>query len=83
MTNPNLAEIRARAEAATPEPWEIIGGGEYVTGVGLIIGRECDGGVTSEDAAHIAGMDPTTVLALLDRLEAAEAAVERVRGDLE
>ena len=48
-------------------------------GVGLIIGRECDKGVTSEDAAHIAGMDPTTVLALLDRLEAAEAAVERVR----
>ena len=36
--------------------------------------------VEGADAEHIAGMDPTTTLTLLDRLEADEAALERVRN---
>ena len=33
------------------------------------------------EATHIAAFDPPTVLALLDRLEAAEAAIGRLGGD--
>lgn len=36
--------------------------------------------VDADDAAFIAAANPTAVLALLDRLAAAEAAVERVRA---
>ena len=43
--------------------------------------REYVGGIEREaDAEHIATFDPPTVLALIERLERAEAAVERVRA---
>jgi len=48
-----LAEIEARIEAATEGPWEVIGGGEYVTGVGVGIGVH-DGGIRPADATFIA-----------------------------
>ena len=70
--------LRALAEAATPGPWVawIIPGCSvvrtaqepYVT---------CS---TDADLAFIAAANPTAVLALLDRLEAAEGALERVRA---
>lgn len=81
MTDLNLNELRKVAEAATPGPWTLIGGGEYLTPIGLMVAPD-DGGVWPEDATHIATFDPPTVLALLDRvaeLEAKEARVESLR----
>jgi hypothetical protein len=48
----DLDAIEARAEAATAEPWTIIGAGEYVTPVGITVAT--DGGITSADAEFIA-----------------------------
>ena len=63
--------IKTRREllaAATPGPWELICGGEYVDGVGLDVGH-LDGGVRACDAELIA--DARTSLPLvLDALEA-------------
>lgn len=49
----HLKNIRERAEAATAGPWELIGGGEYVTGVSILVAPD-DGGVTDCDAEFIA-----------------------------
>ena len=62
-----LNEIEARANAATPGPWELLGDGEYVSGPGILVAPD-DGGVTSADAEFIAAAR-TTVPALLDALE--------------
>lgn len=79
----DLAGIRARAEAATPGPWHVTHSGVSIystnrTSVGmagsiLAHGSELGQGT---DAAHIAGMDPVTTLALV-------AEVERLRGLVE
>ena len=55
MTDPRetLARIRAQAAAATPGPWDLIGGGEYVTPVGIMVAPD-DGGVNGADAEFIA-----------------------------
>lgn len=87
-----IQRLREVAEAATEGPWEhrfdeygddwLLGGseGRLIHTVGP---REYSHvALDSEygpDAEHIAAFDPPTVLELLDRLERAEAAVERVR----
>ncbi len=84
--------LRMVAEGATPGPWEIYDDGESV-GVcdsdvgdwiaGLGEGRAFNTSASKDgvyDAAFIAAANPETVLALLDRLQAAEGAVERVRS---
>lgn len=48
-----LDEIEARADAATEGPWDLIGGGEYVTPVGIMVAPD-DGGVNGADAEFIA-----------------------------
>ena len=62
-----LNRIRAQAAAATEGPWELLGGGEYVSGPDILVAPD-DGGVTSADAEFIAAAR-TTVPALLDALE--------------
>lgn len=49
----DLDEIEARANAATKGPWEIIGGGEYVSGPDILVAPG-EGGVTDADAEFIA-----------------------------
>ena len=82
----DLAQLRGVAEEATPGPWEAK---PYLYGVrdGRIrVTSPSDGNeynlvetVLPENAAHIATFDPPAVMGLIDRLEAAEAAVQRVR----
>ena len=78
MNNPRetLNRIRAQAAAATEGPWELLGGGEYVSGPGILVAPD-DGGVTSADAEFIAAAR-TTVPALLDALEKVLALHPRV-----
>lgn len=82
----DLQALRVTAEAATPGPWETLGG--YVEGVygGEVTPQSvncmsyCYGGsverMSDADATHIATFDPPTILALLSRLEAAEKVIE-------
>lgn len=82
MSDLDLAALRAVADVATPGPWEHnhegLQGGEVIRAAAGRVARvyantwpqhlpDC------ENAAFIAAFDPPTVLALLDRLEAAEA----------
>lgn len=48
-----MERAKAALEGVTPGPWELIGGGEYVTGVGVCVAPD-DGGVTDADARFIA-----------------------------
>lgn len=68
MTELDLTAIKARAEAATEGPWHIIGGNEYVTGIGVGIGP--DDGVTQADAEFIANArtDVPALVAEVERL---------------
>ena len=59
---------RGLLDAASPRPWELICGGEYVDGVGLDVGHH-DGGVRACDAELIADARSSLPLAL-DALEA-------------
>lgn len=87
-TPERLAELRRIAEAATPGPWispwdqthddpEEYGfysaDGEKVAGITWIDGPQFE--CSEADAHHIAAFDPTTVLALLDRIEELERQV--------
>lgn len=53
-----LDQIEARANAATPGPWQLLGDGEYVSGPGILVAPD-DGGVTSADAEFIAAARTT------------------------
>lgn len=75
------AEIEARLAAATPGPWEITGGGEYVSGPGIIVAPD-DGGVTDADANLIAHA-PDDLRWLLDALAAAEAWRDALAAEVE
>ena len=77
LTPAQLDEIEAAAKEATPGPWEVIGGGEYVTPIGLPAGFD-DCGVSPRDVHYIAAFDPPTVLALVAELRELRAKVERV-----
>ena len=59
---------RGLLDAASPRPWELICGGEYVDGVGLDVGH-LDGGVRACDAELIADARTSLPLAL-DALDA-------------
>ena len=71
MTRPplDLEAIRQRVEAATPGPWELIGGGEFVTGADVLVAPD-DGGVTADNAIFIAHAreDVPALLAEVERL---------------
>ena len=82
----DLNELRRIAEQATPGPWthQPYGGqnqnGDY-TGGWLL---DADGewvvaDVSDRDGAHMAAFNPRTAIALLDRVEAAEQVLQRVR----
>ncbi|WP_102157666.1 ead/Ea22-like family protein [Zhihengliuella halotolerans] len=83
----DLSDLREIASAATDGPWTHqpyggqnqngdFSGGSLFGGDGEYLVSE----VADEDGAHIAAFDPPTALALIDRLEAAEAAVARVEA---
>ena len=85
MTNLDLTKLRETAVAATPGPWNLHTlrtdethdiRGSIDDEANIVIYAECE----DADAAHVATFDPPTVLALIARLEAAEAKVEQVRG---
>lgn len=88
MTTPplDLPALREAANAATQSNWTSYGYRvETVPEFDLhrfdVMGEmvaECD--LREEDARHIATFDPPTVLALLARAEAAEAAIARVEA---
>lgn len=75
----DLGKLREVASAATPGPW----GRATTDGMGWAVHRGEHETVAlyadRDDAEHIATFDPPTVLALIERVERAEAAVERVR----
>lgn len=88
----DLTALRKVAESATPGPWEAKQGA-VAPGKKVVGPRESNdlgrGPIvlmqpifwdkrSAANAAHIAAFDPPTVLALLDRVEAAEATIERV-----
>ena len=77
--DPRLDEIQARLSAATPGPWEIIGGNEYLTGIDVAIGSWDEGGIRLRDAEFIA-MAPGDVRYLLAELRKAHEALARVEG---
>lgn len=62
--------LRERAGAATPGPWVLIGGGEYVTPVGVVVAPD-NGGVSGTDALWIALADPGLGLLVADWLREA------------
>lgn len=69
-----IDELRKVAETATPGPWVYVWYGHRDDGMwDTDTHDENIGAASSEaDAAHVAAFDPPTVLALLDRLAAAE-----------
>lgn len=67
-------------EGITDGPWEVIGGGEYVTGVGIPVDYD-NGGVRQADAVFIAAAR-TLVPELLAALVAAHADNERLRAQI-
>lgn len=60
--------VRGRAEAATPGPWTIVGGGDCVAPVGIMVAPD-DGGIADSDAAHIATWHPGVAVAVADWLD--------------
>ena len=88
LTGDELATIKARAEAATPGPWEDVwsdfrGLGAHSVKRGdlvvAFVGYEShEGDRPNDDAEHIAGMDPATTLRLVAEIERLQAQVERV-----
>jgi len=75
MTTTDPKALRSLAEAATPGPWEARGHAVGFPGTGLARGEfhvVADTYEDPADARYIAAVSPDVVLALLDRLEAAE-----------
>jgi hypothetical protein len=84
MTEQQLAEIEARATAATAGPWctdawEIYQGTEYVPGISEWIGETCRGATTPEQDRA----DAAFVAAARADVPALVAAVRRLRAELE
>lgn len=92
----DLDAILARAKVATPGPWmgcpaTDTDPGTIRTATGddqeVLGGAWCNDGTAEldgepEDIAHVAGMDPSTTIALVERLQAAEEHAGPM-GDLE
>lgn len=102
MTELDLDDLKAKALAATPGPWESwnvddetieVRAGSALTGTGsyrstdMIVECDVDGYEPDEpdfrqreaDADHIAAFGPPTVLALIERVERAEAQLAAIR----
>lgn len=91
----DLDALTRLAEAATPGPWVAQYGGVTTEVDGhvsqsVIYAAPCPNDCGDEsivdriapvDAAYIAAVDPATVVALVERLRAAEEVIERVRVD--
>lgn len=85
MTDLDLEAIKARAKMATPGPWRVTEEGitnltpdkdEHDQIAEIVTMHPSDVAlleISDEDAAHIAGMNPETTLALVEE-------VERLRG---
>jgi hypothetical protein len=85
LTGDELAAIKARAERATPGPWEADLGSVWRPSPLSVTEIVCDcrGGehiTTREDAEHIAGMDPATTLRLVAEIERLRAQVEQAES---
>lgn len=80
-----LAEIEARADAATKGPWEIIGGNEYLTGLDVHIGPSDEGGIRLRDAEFLAHArtDVPELLEIIRKQAAQIAAVREVTDEVE
>lgn len=73
--------LRRLADAATPGPWPLFSGGEYVGGVGILVAPD-DGGVSPANAAFIAAAR-TALPALLDENTALRARATRAEARAE
>ena len=81
ITDERLAEIERGCEGVTPGPWHTEVGARYGAVVCRGDGRAIASADASEDlAAHIARLDPQTVLAIIARLRAAEERADEL-GD--
>ncbi len=72
MSQPDHAELRAKAEAATPGPWEakrIAGTHSVVHHPAALIQIQIVAAVDTRDTAFIAAANPATVLSLIDELD--------------
>jgi hypothetical protein len=78
LTGDELATIKARAEAATPGPWEQAGR-FLIEGRSAMLGEAVPVAdvVYDRDVPHIAGMDPETTLRLVAEVKLLRAQVER------
>ena len=94
MNSADLARLRELAAAATPGPWLIDGLGvaQDLPPYDVVVGMETRGHaylsyealvLAKSDASFIAAASPDVVVALCDRLAAAEAAIARVRAECE
>jgi len=81
VTDLDLPRLAALAEAATPGPWKTaITDDTFVTSYHSDIAEmygdyDTDYEIMEANAAYIAAADPTTILAMIRRLQAAEAEV--------
>jgi hypothetical protein len=71
--------LREAAEKATPGPWRRSGSWIMAPSRYLVALWGEGWKVEEADATYIAAANPTTILALLDRLQAAERVVEAAR----
>jgi hypothetical protein len=91
----DVAGLRAAAEGATPGPWRSVyvngtsradvrsaGGRDYRGSAVATAADSAFGACPAADAEFIAGAGPDVVLDLLDHLEAAEGAVERLEQQI-
>jgi hypothetical protein len=78
LTDEKLADLRAKATAATPGPWSWAGDEPWLCapdlahvvedGSGTIVVEATWEYVEGDDAEYLAAADPTTVLELLDEI---------------
>jgi len=82
ITDARIAEIRAGLDGVTPGPWIVSRNPKkWVDTIGPAA-PNCWADNRDADAAHIARLDPDTVRAILDRLEAAEASNRRQSDEI-
>ncbi len=78
LTPEQRDELRALAEKAAPGPWRVHA--EAYEGMILAVGADEETVYATDADMALMGAARTAIPALLDALDAAEAAVQRVRG---
>lgn len=81
-TDIDLADLTAKAEAATPGPWKVVvwnASSSYGNAIADSDGDMLTEGLLDYDAAFIAAMGPDVAKALIARVERAEAALREVK----